>query len=140
MATDTVIRSNGNLKAKPYLPGMVKSSRKTRWLVGSLAPKSTDDLTFTTREENASFNWWNVTPPKTEYWAAHYELGRAYAYELLDLLNNPEAIDDNTHVLGCISTSIARWMPSVAGSAATGMADGFFSVISEFVSTGTADR
>ena len=140
MATDTVIRSNRNLKTKEYFPGMMKASRKTLWLVGPNAPKSVEELTFTSRNKDGGFDWWSVTVPKTEYWGVHYELGRAYAFELLDLLHNPEATDDDTHVLGCISTSIARWMQTVAGSAATGMADGFFSVISEFVSTGTADR
>ncbi|MBK7002997.1 MAG: hypothetical protein IPH35_24635 [Rhodoferax sp.] len=120
---------------------MVKASRKTRWLVGSAAPKSVDELTFTSRDEKGVINWWSVTVPKTNRWGVHYELGRAYAFELLDLLNIPESTDDDTHVLGCISTAIARWMQTVAGScAATGMADGFFSVISEFVSTGTVNR
>lgn len=140
MATDTVIRSIRNLKAKEHFPGMVEASRKTRWLVSSTAPKSVDDLTFTSRDELGRINWWSVTVPKTDYWHVHHTLGRAYAFELLDLLHNPEATDDDPHALGCISTSIAHWMQTVAGSAATGMADGFFSVISEFVSTGTADR
>ena len=139
MAADTVIRSSGNLKAKAYLPGTVKASRKTRWVVPTDAPKSVDELGFTSRDEIGAINWWDVIPPKTEYWAAHYELGRAYAYELLDLLNNPEAEGENTHVMGCISTAIARWMRSITG-AATGMADGFFSVMSEFVATGTVNR
>ena len=85
-------------------------------------------------------NWWSVTPPKTDYWHVHHMLGRAYAFELLDLLHNPAATADHASVLGYISTSIAYWTQTVAGSAATGMADGFFCAISEFVSTGTADR
>ena len=139
MLNATQPRAKQNLKIKEYLPGMVKTSRKTRWLVTSNAPKSVDELGFTSRDEGGAFNWWDVMPPKTEHWGAHYELGRAYAYELLDLLNNPEAEEENTHVMGCISTAIARWMPSVTG-AATGMADGFFSVMSEFVATGTVNR
>lgn len=140
MSDATHPRSKQNLTAKEYLPGMVKASRKTRWLVHSTSPKSVDELTFTSRDEIGAINWWSVTVPKTEYWGVHYELGRAYAFELLDLLHNPKATDDDTHVLGYISTSIARWMQTVAGSAATGMADGFFAVISEFVSTGTVNR
>lgn len=140
MSNATQPRSNHNLRVKDYIPGMVKASRKTQWLVSSTSAKSADDLSFTSRDEMGHINWWSVTPPKTDYWHVHYTLGRAYAFELLDLLHNPEAKDNNTHALGQISTTIAHWMHTVAGSAASGMADGFFSVISEFVSTGTAGR
>ena len=140
MATETVNQTDKNLKTKPYLPGMVKASRKTRWLVGPHAPKTVDDLTFTSRDEGGRINWWDVTIPKTNYWHVHQMLGRAYAFEVLDLLNNPEAAEDNTHVMGCISGAIARWMPHAMGAAASGMADGFFGVMSEYISTGTANR
>ena len=140
MSNETVSCSRKNLKVSECLPGMVTASRKTKWHVSACAPKSADDLTFTSRDQSGCIKWWDVTVPKTNYWHVHHTLGRAYAFEVLDFLNNPESQDVNGHELGFICVAIARWLPTVAGSAATGMADGFFSAISEFVSTGTADR
>jgi hypothetical protein len=140
MSNETVNRSLKNLKVSEYVPGIVKASRKTRWLVSTSSPKCADDLTFTSRDQKGCIRWWDVVVPKTNYWHVHHSLGRAYAFEVLDFLNNPEAQDVNGGELGFICTAIARWLPTVAGSAATGIADGFFGVISEFVSTGTADR
>ena len=140
MAIETVNRSRKNLKVREYIPGMVTASRKTQWRVSASAPRSPDDLSFTSRDQSGCIKWWDVTVPKTNYWHVHHTLGRAYAFEVLDFLNNPESQDVNGSELGFICTAIARWLPTVAGSAATGMADGFFGAISEFVSTGTADR
>jgi hypothetical protein len=67
-------------------------------------------------------------------------LGRAYAFEVLDLLNNPSAEGENGGTLGYIMAAIARWLPTVSNSAASGIADGFFGVVSEYVATGSASR
>lgn len=101
MPTDTPVRSSRNLKTKEYFPGMVKASRKTRWLVSSTSPKSVDELTFTSRDELGPINWWDVAIPKTNYWDVHHTLGRAYAFELFDLLHNPEATDDEIQRARC---------------------------------------
>lgn len=53
--------------------------------------KSINNLSFTSRDNLGSIVWWDVTPPKTEYWAVHHMLGRAYGYELIDLLYAPES-------------------------------------------------
>lgn len=128
------------LKAKPY-PGVgYSTSRKTAWLVSASAPKCADELTFTARDAGGLMIWWDVTPPLTNYWHVHEMLGRAYAFEVLDLLNNPNAEKDNDWILGFILGAIARWLPSVSGSAASGIADGFFKVVSEYVATGTTSR
>ena len=140
MSNENVNRSRKNLKVSEYVSGIVKTSRKTRWLITTSSPNCVDNLTFTSRDEKGCIRWWDVVVPKTNYRDVHHSLGRAYAFEVLDFLNNPEAQDVNGCELGFICEAIARWMPTVAGSAATGMADGFFDVISEFVSTGTADR
>ena len=140
MSNETVNRSRKSLKVSEYVPGIVKASRKTRWLVRTKSAKSADDLTFTSRDQKGCINWWDVVAPKTDYWGVHHSLGRAYAFEVLDFLNNPESEDVNGSELGFICGAIARWLPTVAGTAATGMADGFYGAISEFVSTGTVDR
>jgi len=133
-------RSRNGLNAKPY-PGVgFETSRKTRWLVTESAPQSVDGLTFTSRNAEGRINWWDVQPPKTNYWHVHEMLGRAYAFEVLDLLNNPNAEGENDGTLGYIMGAIARWLPTVSGTAASGMADGFFRVISEYVATGSASR
>jgi hypothetical protein len=133
-AASKSIRTRG--KPQP-LPG--PTSRTTQWLLGPAAARSVDELSFTTRDELGRIDWWNVTPPKTDYWPAHQQLGRAYAFELLDLLNNPRAVDQQ-RVLSSVLGSIARWLPGVAGTGAEGMADGFFAVVDEYVATGSANR
>jgi hypothetical protein len=115
-------------------------SRKTSWVVPPDAPRTADDLPFTSRDEKGFIRWWDVTPPNTEYCHPHDALGRAYAFELLDLLNNPKADDDKAHYLRFISGAITRWRSTVSGGAAESMADGFFDVIGEFLTTGTARR
>ena len=139
MAVATVRQTKDGLTSKPYAESLIQASRKTHWLVSQDSAKTVDDLTFTSRDAQGCINWWDVSPPKTDYWHAHEMLGRAYAFEVLDLLNNPAAEKDNESSLGFILGAIARWQSTVAG-AATGMADGFFQVVSEYVSTGTASR
>lgn len=135
------VRPKNGLRVKPDAgTGSAETSRKTHWRVTCNAPKTVDELTFTSRDAQGRINWWDVTPPKTDYWHVHEMLGRAYAFEVLDLLNNPSAEGDNVADLGFIMGAIARWLPTTAGSAASGMADGFFRVISEYVATGTASR
>lgn len=140
MAAETVKRKANGLRVKPYVGGITETSRKTTWLVTSNAPKTVDQLTFTARDGSGRIDWWCVQPPLTDYWHVHEMLGRAYAFEVLDLLNNPDASDDNEHVLRCILGAISSWLPTVANSAASGIADGFFGVIGEYVATGTASR
>lgn len=139
MAEKTSVRARG-LRVKDYGPTMHETSRRTRWIVSSSSPKSAEELTFTTRLENGNFCWWHVTPPKTTYWHVHQMLGRAYAFEVLDLINNPATPDESRNCLRFILQAIATWLPTVQNSAASGMADGFFEVVDEYVSTGTANR
>jgi hypothetical protein len=133
-------KPRAGLKAKPF-PGLgFQTTRKTAWLVAAHSPRTADDLTFTSRDSEGRMVWWAVTAPKTNYWPAHEMLGRAYAFEVLDLLNNPDAEQDNKHTLAFILGAIARWLPSVSNSAGSGMADGFFNVVGEYAATGTASR
>ena len=135
------MRVKKGLRAKAW-DGLdiLETSRKTRWLVTPNAAKSVDELTFTSRDSEGRINWWDVMPPKTDYWHVHEMLGRAYAFEVLDLLNNPKAEHGNEASLGFIIGAIARWLPTVSGTASSGMADGFFRVVSEYVATGSASR
>lgn len=140
MAEETVTHRKKGLKVRTYGPGLVEASRKTKWLLSHKDKESVDDLSFTSRDKVGRLNWWDVQAPKTTYWPVHHMLGRAYAFEVLSLLNNPDANCDNKCAIGFISTAIAKWLPSVAGTAATGIADGFFGAIGEYVATGTANR
>ena len=133
--------ANKTLTAELLAAGLHEVKRKIRWMVPSSSPKAVDELSFTARDSEGRIDWWSVQPPKTDYWHVHEYLGRAYAFEVLDLLNHPQADRDNgAVVLKCILGAIARWLPTVSGTAATGMADGFYGVIGEYVATGTADR
>lgn len=113
---------------------MSKISR--RWFVPDGAARTVDDLNFTSRDAQNRLIWWDVTPPKTDYWHAHQMLGRAYAFDLLDLLHNKQAEPIDPHTFGHIACDIARRgfaMPD-------GLYSGFFAVISEYLVTGEVDR
>jgi hypothetical protein len=140
MATPTVRRISKGLDVSPLTNGSVLARRKTHWVVGADSPRTADQLSFTSRDDEGRICWWSVQPPQTNYWHVHQMLGRAYAFEVLDLLHNPDAEPGNERYLGFIISAIARWLPTVSSTAASGIADGFFSVISEYVATGTASR
>lgn len=95
------------------------------------APKTFDDLSFTTRDAKGRMVWWSVTPPSTQFWPAHFDLGRALARELLELMREHDPEPGEGRAVGFILAAVAKWMPTVAGTAAAGIADGFFSVIGE---------
>jgi hypothetical protein len=112
--------------------------KRTSWHVSSEAPITVDDLDFTSRDERGCISWWDVTPPKSKYYSPHYELGRGYAFDLLDLIHNPKAKLMGREV-EFISCAVARSSGS-KGSASDSVADGFFNVLGEFLTTGTANR
>ncbi len=83
--------ANNSIKIKEHGAGIMESKRKTTWLLCGNLPKTSDDLPFVSRDTEGGTNWWSVIPPNTDYWHAHQVLGRAYAFDLLDLIHNPEA-------------------------------------------------
>lgn len=118
------------------LRALIMSKKSRRWYVPDGAPCCVDDLNFTSRDPQGRLNWWDVTPPKTDYWHAHQMLGRAYAFDLLDLLHNKRAEPIPPHAFGYIACAIARRgfaMPD-------GLYSGFFAAISEYLVTGEVDR
>jgi hypothetical protein len=131
--------ASNNLRVKDYGGGLLTTSRKTCWNISQSAPKCPEDLPFVARDSQDRMVWWNVTPPKTDYWHAHEILGRAYAFDLLDLINNPNA-EYPPHILAYVTCAIQRWSAGVPAGVAEGMMHGFFGVLSEYISTGTADR
>lgn len=132
-------KKNSTTHVKNFGSGIMQTSRKTKWLITTDAPKCPEDLHFVGRDSAGRIIWWNVTPPNTDYWGAHQSLGKAYAFELLDMVNNPEA-EFPPHVLAYVTDAIRRWSPGVSHCAAEGMTHGFFGVLSEYISTGTANR
>lgn len=98
--------------------------------------KTVDDLSFTSRNHLGNINWWDVTPPKTDYWHAHEMLGRAYGFELLDFIHNQDKTDEaSDHTLAFILAAITRkHHPN------DGLPFGFFEVISEYLITGVTQR
>jgi hypothetical protein len=118
--------------------GVASVQKKSKWLVPSSAAKTVDDLSFTSRDAAGRVCWWDVTPPKTEYWHAHVVLGRAYAFELLDMIHNPDA-DVPPGIVGYIAQDIFRWSRAQRWGA-DGVPHGFFEALSEFMVTGTTNR
>lgn len=119
--------------------GIKEVHRKSAWVLTEGSPRCVDDLSFTSRGADGLICWWDVTPPKTEYWHVHELLGRAYACEMLDLMNAPGA-EYPERMLAHIAEAMARWAPSSVPWAAEPMRAGFFGAISEYVAKGTVDR
>jgi len=123
-------------KVIPITDSLDSVARKTSWYVSANSPKTVDDLNFTSRDEDGVIRWWDVVPPKTDYYHAHQMLGRAYAFELLDLINNPKAKGDNDRVFACIASELVRQ----GHTGNDGLYNGFFEGISEYLVNGTANR
>lgn len=110
---------------------------KRHWIVPGDAPKSVEDLSFVSRGPEKSLNWFSVTDPNTDYWGVHRMLGRAYAFELLDLIHNSQATEVPRHALAHIANGVFRHRLT---SRSDGLMEGFFSVLSEYLITGAVDR
>jgi hypothetical protein len=96
-----------------------------------------DDLSFTSRDPQGRIRWWDIEYPKTTYWPVHEMLGRAYALELLDLIQNAKEVGKPLykHDFGFIAAEIARQNPPTGG-----VLTGFFNTISEALITGEVER
>lgn len=93
----------------------------------ALQGRSVDDLSFTSRDHLGRIRWWDITPPKTDYWHAHVEHGRAYARELLGLMGEFDfAI--NGQQIGFILKAVGESNP-----VNDGMLTGFFEEIGKAV-------
>ncbi len=119
--------------------------RQLHWVQFPGMPKCADDLTFTSRDDDGRINWWDVTPPKTNYWEVHRQYGRAMALELLDLIHNPEREQDEDGMA-------FNWFSQIAGEIARtetacrlkystdGVYIGFFEAIGEHLTNGIYNR
>lgn len=124
------------MSAVVNLKPRAKAKKVEPWYVSSFAAKTVDELNFTSRDANGRINWWDVTPPKTDYYHAHEMLGRAYAFELLDLIHNDRAEPVSPQILSYIASEIIRHGAAMPD----GLCSGFFGAISEYLVTGKVDR
>ncbi len=120
-------------------------TKELHWLLCPNMPKCADDLSFTSRHENGRINWWDVTPTKTDYWEVHRQHGRAMAFELLDLIYNPEReldeYGDTPNWFKWIAGEIARTEVAYRQKYNTdGLYIGFFEAIGEHLITGHCNR
>lgn len=108
-----------------------------KYLPSSSAARNVGELSFTSRDHEGRICWWDVTPPKTDYWHVHEMLGRAYAFELLDLIHNSGKDKElHKHAFGSIASEIVRRGHTMND----GLYYGFFGAISEYLITGEVDR
>jgi len=132
--------SSGKQKLKAIEgTGMRISTRKSEWVVPPEAPTKADDLSFTSRDSVGRIRWWDVTLPKTDYCHVHQILGRAYAFEYLDWVNNPDG-DCGAHTLAFIVSAMSRQHASDGSWKTLQIMEGFLEVIGEMITTGTARR
>lgn len=98
-----------------------------------------DSLTFTSRDSKGLIRWWDVTAPKTDYWHTHYSLGRAYALELIDMIQsaNKRTREEGKHTFGHIASTIVRQADEIPND---GLYIGFFDTVSECLITGDVAR
>ena len=127
------------VKAKDVDLGLREVKHQRHWILCGNIPKKVGDLPFVGTDSEGRFNWWTVTPPKTDYWGAHQVLGRAYAFDLLDLVHNPEA-EAPEHIISFIADAMMRWRRTVEPCAGEAIPHGFFEVLSEYLVTGRVNR
>lgn len=109
---------------------------------GSSALSSSASLT---RPETGPIKWFDPTPANTDYWEVHRQQGRAMAFELLDLINNPDRERDENgdtpNWFGYIAGAIARTETLMRQKYNTdGLGIGFFEAIGEHLMTGGYNR
>ncbi|MDH5612223.1 MAG: hypothetical protein OEY66_07185 [Gammaproteobacteria bacterium] len=122
------------IKLKEYSPGIQQATIKLEWQVSSDAPKTVDDLYFTKREPNGCINWWAVTKP-SNYYSANYMVGRAHAFDVIELMFNPKAKNLNDGLLSNIAINMAE-----NHKTDDGVMRGFFSAFSELLLNGKVVR
>ena len=115
------------------------SKPQMRWVVPNDAPRTADDLKFTSRDAAGRIDWWDVTAPQTDYYHVHELLGRAYAFEYLDWAHNPDG-DCRPADLSYIVTAMARKYAATGDWKIEAMIKGYLAVIGEMVTTGNANR
>lgn len=99
------------------------------------ATSDVDNLSFTSRDPEGRIRWWDVTPPKTDYWHVHEMLGRAYAFEFIDLIQEKDK-KLSKHTFGFIASEIVRQGRTMND----GLYFGFFCAISEYLIEGRVSR
>ena len=133
-------RASPGTRVQDYGAGISAVTRRATWIISTTSPKTVDDLPFVSRSgDGASGSWWDVMPPKTDYYHAHEMLGRAYAFDVLDLMHTPGA-DCPPRILEYVMTAVANRQSSIDDWPALAVAQGFFGAISEFLVTGSSDR
>jgi hypothetical protein len=109
---------------------------KRRWYSASGSARTVDELNFTSREPAGRIRWWDVATPKTDYGHPKRALGRAYAFELLDLIHNAKRKGVSKYTFGFIACEIARNSHKIDPT----VYEGFFLAISEFLVDGKLTR
>lgn len=125
--------------------GYVQSTHKLHWIVHPDAPKCADDLSFTSRDEHGRIDWWVVSPADSDYWEVHRQYGRSLAFELLDLIHNPERETDEggnpPNWFAYIASAVVRRDPMIRQKYNTdGISAGFFEAIGQHLITGRYNR
>jgi hypothetical protein len=127
------------MKTKHIDDSLCETEIKRKWLVGSFTPETVDELKFTSRAPDNGIRWWDITPPNTDYYHVHEYLGRAYAFEFLDLIHNPDKKARKKvykHTLKFIVSDMMRKQEKAPDL----VWEGFFDVISEFLIKGKVPR
>lgn len=116
----------------------IRRKRRPDWILSN-TPRQVTDLPFVSKDGEGRIVWWDVEPPKTDYWIVHYMLGKAYAIDLLDHIHavreSGEEIDPK--IFGYIACEIARKTRSMKND---GIYIGFFETISEYLVTDTVSK
>ncbi|MDO8706025.1 MAG: hypothetical protein Q7J84_13870 [Sulfuricaulis sp.] len=117
----------------------IRPKRRPGWILSSKAPRQVTDLPFFNRDSEGRAVWWDVEPPKTNYWPAHYMLGKAYAIDLLNYIHAARQSGEeiSPRIFGCIAGEIARKAHTMETD---GIYAGFFDTISEYLVTDTVSR
>ena len=111
---------------------------KGSWAVPGCSAKAGTDLSFVEHTENG-IDWFAVSLPKTEYGHPSHALGKAYAFELIDGLRNPEGDVGPIH-MGIVMSALGKWARQCHHVGMSGFLQGFGAVLGEYIQTHNAAR
>lgn len=111
---------------------------KGPWALPSDAPKSGTDWPFVAPDD-VGLDWFAVSLPPTAYGHPSIELGRAYAFELIDGLRNPDGELGPVH-MGIVFAAIGRWSKNCTHPCMGSFLQGLGAVLGEYIQTHNANR
>ena len=124
--------------ASRAVKGEGRTIGKGPWAIPRCAAKAGTDMSFVERTESG-LDWFAVRLPKTAYCHPSEALGKAYAFELIDGLRNPDGDVGPIH-MGIVLSALGRWTKGCDHIGMSSFLHGFGHVLGEYIQTHNGSR